>query len=244
MIECGPVCPCSSRAADVAAWLGAGRRYTGGMPDLANIQVRRLPAAGYQHMRWKNGAGWTREIARSCAGEGWRWRLSIAQIEHESAFSTFPGIERELLLLSGGGLHLHFGDGASQLLSSPHASLRFAGERAVNGAPVGGPVTAFNLMWGRHRTTATLWRWPLSAALPATVEHGQVWALHLLTGWAYLRPRVGCVPARADTLSVGDTWLLEKAADTELDWRLEGVGDALLIRFAPSASDLRSNDRR
>lgn len=244
MIECGPVRSCSSWAADVVAWPGAGRRYTWGMPDLANIQVRRLPAAGYRHMRWKNGAGWTREIARSCAGEGWRWRLSIAQIEHESAFSTFPGVERELLLLSGGGLYLHFGDGASHLLSSPYASLRFAGERVVIGAPVGGPVTVFNLMWRRPQTTMTLWRWPLSAALPATVEHGQVWALHLLTGWAYLRPRVGCVSVGVDTLSVGDTWLLEKVADMELDRRLEGVGDALLIRFAPSAGNLRSNDRR
>ena len=81
-------------------------------------------------MRWKNGAGWTSEIMKVPDADDWDWRLSIAEIETDAPFSAFPGIERELVLLSGNGLRLRFDDGEVHELLPPHDRLRFAGERA------------------------------------------------------------------------------------------------------------------
>ena len=77
---------------------------------------RVIPANEYVRMRWRNGAGWTRAIlqaGRTGADTGtdapdWDWRLSIAEIEQPGPFSRFPGVERELVLLQGDGLALHF----------------------------------------------------------------------------------------------------------------------------------------
>ncbi|RYD84037.1 MAG: hypothetical protein EOP61_40645 [Sphingomonadales bacterium] len=87
------------------------------------LSPRVLRYAGYTRMRWKNGGGWTSEILKSPAGDDWDWRLSIAEIESDAPFSAFPGINRELLLLSGNGLRLRFDDGESHELHPPHDRL-------------------------------------------------------------------------------------------------------------------------
>ena len=65
--------------------------------------TRVIPANEYRRMRWRNGAGWTREIHAEPSAEDWTWRLSIAEIEQDAPFSCFPGVDRELVLLSGNG---------------------------------------------------------------------------------------------------------------------------------------------
>ena len=115
-----------------------------------------IPANEYRRERWRNQLGWTREIYRSPATGDWDWRLSIAEIERDSAFSSFPGIDRELVLLSGNGLRLRFDDGEVHELEPPHGKLRFAGERSVTGELVEGPTHDFNLMWRRDRVQAEL----------------------------------------------------------------------------------------
>ncbi|MBM3526239.1 MAG: HutD family protein, partial [Alphaproteobacteria bacterium] len=53
-------------------------------------------------MPWKNGLGRTAEIARAPAtGEAFDWRLSIATIAADGAFSVFPGCERTLVPIAG-----------------------------------------------------------------------------------------------------------------------------------------------
>ena len=71
-------------------------------------EARVIPANEYRRTRWKNGQGWTREILRMPDSDDWTWRLSIAEIEQDAAFSSFPGIDRELILLQGNGLRLAF----------------------------------------------------------------------------------------------------------------------------------------
>ena len=83
-----------------------------------------LHAGDYRRMRWKNGAGWTSEILKSPDADDWNWRLSIAEIETDAPFSAFPGVERELVLLSGNGLRLRFDDGETRELLPPRTVLR------------------------------------------------------------------------------------------------------------------------
>ncbi|MEO6104834.1 MAG: HutD family protein, partial [Pseudoxanthomonas sp.] len=64
------------------------------------MNVTFLPANEYRRERWKNGLGWTREIVRWPEdAPSWDWRLSIAEIDKDCDFSSFPELDRELVLL-------------------------------------------------------------------------------------------------------------------------------------------------
>jgi environmental stress-induced protein Ves len=47
-----------------------------------------VPRAAQRRMRWKNGLGWTTELAVRPAGGGeFDWRASIAEVDADSEFS-------------------------------------------------------------------------------------------------------------------------------------------------------------
>lgn len=190
-----------------------------------------IPARHYRRERWKNQLGWTREIARSPQAGDWDWRLSIAEIEHDAAFSRFDGIDRELVLLSGNGLRLCFDDGAMHELLPPHDRLRFAGERGVGGQLVDGPTQDFNLMWRRDAIDAQLWHRPLVGPMVVFVDPGSTWALHLLAGQARFADDSGLPP-----LETADTALLVAADGVRQRFVLDGGGELLVIRLQPLAA--------
>ena len=196
----------------------------------AAADSRVIPANEYRRERWRNQLGWTREIARGGDGDEWNWRLSIAEIERDAAFSTFPGVDRELVLLAGNGLRLHFDDGEVALLQPPHDRHRFPGERAVTGELVDGPTHDFNLMWRRDRVDADLWHRPLVGPMVIFAEPQSTWAVHLIAGQARFADDSGLPP-----LAAGDTAILA-AGDDRLRHVLDGGGEALLIRIAPTPS--------
>ncbi|HEV8695050.1 MAG TPA: HutD family protein [Lysobacter sp.] len=183
-----------------------------------------IPANEYRRERWRNQLGWTREIYKAPDGNDWDWRLSIAEIERDSAFSSFPGIDRELVLLSGNGLRLSFDDGEVHELLPPHDKLRFAGERAVTGELVDGPTHDFNLMWRRDRVQAELWHRPLVGPMVIFAEPGSTWAVHLLAGRARFADDSGLPP-----LEAGDTAILQAGAE-RLRHVIEGGGELLVVR--------------
>ena len=191
---------------------------------------RVIPANEYRRIRWRNGQGWTREIHAEGTAEDWSWRLSIAEIEHDAAFSLFPGVDRELMLLSGDGLRLRFDDGECVELSPPHDRHRFAGERALTGELVDGTTHDFNLMWRRDRIRADTWHRPLVGPMVIFVEPGSTWVVHLIAGQARFDATSG-LPA----LAAGDTAMLE-AGDDRRRYVLDGGGEALLIRLEPTGS--------
>ena len=191
---------------------------------------RVIPANEYRRIRWRNGQGWTREIHAEGTAEEWSWRLSIAEIEHDAAFSLFPGVDRELMLLSGDGLRLRFDDGECVELSPPHDRHRFAGERALTGELVDGTTHDFNLMWRRDRIRADTWHRPLVGPMVIFLEPGSTWVVHLIAGQARFDATSG-LPA----LAAGDTAVLE-AGDDRRRYVLDGGGEALLIRLEPTGS--------
>lgn len=185
---------------------------------------RVIPAMEYRRERWKNGAGWTREIFRFPEHGAWDWRLSIAEIEQDAPFSCFEGIERELVLLQGNGLRMRFGDGQVVDLHPPHERVRFAGERVVSGELLDGPTQDFNLMWRRRAWRAELLHRPLVGTMLFFTEPDVHWAIHLLAGQASFG-RESVLPA----LQAGDTALLMDAQRTR--HALEGGGELLAIRL-------------
>lgn len=186
---------------------------------------RVIPANEYQRVRWKNGLGWTREIARFPDTGDWDWRLSIAEIERDAEFSAFPGIERELVLLSGNGVRLVFDDGETHELLPPHDRLRFAGERKLRGELLDGTTHDFNLMWRRGRLDAQLWHRPLVGTMVLFVDARETWAVHLLAGDARFADASGL-----GRLDAGDTAIL-RAGGERVRHVLDGAGEVLLARL-------------
>jgi environmental stress-induced protein Ves len=186
---------------------------------------RVIPANEYQRVRWKNGLGWTREIARFPDTGDWDWRLSIAEIERDAEFSAFPGIERELVLLSGNGVRLVFDDGETHELLPPHDRLRFAGERKLRGELLDGTTHDFNLMWRRGRLDAQLWHRPLVGTMVLFVDARETWAVHLLAGEARFADASGL-----GRLDAGDTAIL-RAGGERVRHVLDGAGEVLLARL-------------
>ena len=202
-------------------------------PDAAGPNAagpsRILPASGYQRMRWKNGAGWTSEILKVHGSDDrdtndWDWRLSIAEIEADAPFSAFPGVERELVLLSGNGLRLNFDDASVHELLPPHDRFRFAGERVAFGELIDGATRDFNLMWKRDRCNAQLWHRPLVGTMVMFVAPGEAWAVHVLAGQLRFADDSGL-----GTMQMGDTAILV-AGDVRTRHVLDGGGELLLIR--------------
>jgi uncharacterized protein len=188
--------------------------------------LRLIPAHDYRRERWRNGFGWTREILRwPEQGDAWDWRLSIAEIERDGPFSSFPGVERELVLLHGNGVRLRFEDGEVRGVEPPHGRIRFVGERVVSGELIDGPTHDFNLMWRRDRIDAELWHRPLVGSMVLFVEPGDRWVVHPLSGHAYASD-----DNHHQTAAMGDTLLL-CAESLRGRYRLDGGGEVLLIRL-------------
>lgn len=196
------------------------------------MRVRLLPANEYQRVRWKNGLGWTREIARHPAGsDDWHWRLSIAEVDKPGPFSAFPGCERELVLLTGDGMRLQFDDGETVALLPPHDRHRFDGERPLHADLVGGPTQDFNVIWRRARIGASVLHRPLVGPMVFFAEANVTWAIHVLSGRAHLKDR-----ADLPWLERGDTALIEPDDTGPRRVILDGGGELLVIRLEDRAA--------
>ena len=116
-----------------------------------------LTAAGYRHMPWANGRGTTVELLREDGPDGLLLRLSMASVTEDAAFSVFPGIERNLTVISGPGFRL---DGAGLSLDClPLVPVAFPGDvplRATGTAA--GASEDFNVMtaWSLPRPIVTV----------------------------------------------------------------------------------------
>jgi environmental stress-induced protein Ves len=193
------------------------------------MSLRLIPANEYRRERWRNGLGWTREITRSPADstDDWTWRLSIAEIETDCPFSTFPGCDRELMLLAGNGIRLDFDDGSSQSIEPPHGRVAFAGERGVQCHLLDGPTTDFNVIVRRDRCAMQVYHRPLVGSMVFFAETGVTWAIHLIAGRASIKRG-----QEAITLGVGDTAFIDAGAGEAHERSiLDGGGDAILVRL-------------
>lgn len=108
--------------------------------------------ADFKPMPWKNGGGATLEIA--VQGEPYDWRLSLATIHQDGAFSAFPGYRRHTLLVSGAGFDLHFDSGPGRGMTLPFAQPG-DGQIYPGGSPChcrlrAGPCTDLNLIIREH----------------------------------------------------------------------------------------------
>jgi environmental stress-induced protein Ves len=129
-----------------------------------------LRSGDYARTRWKNDGGWTTQIARSDdpPGDDFHWRVSIAEIETDGPFSSFPGVARDLLLLEGNGIELDIDDHAPLRLSRRFERAHFKGESRVQCRLLAGATRDFNVMARSARRNCRATAGRLDDGVPGT----------------------------------------------------------------------------
>lgn len=167
---------------------------------------------------WKNGGGITRNIAEKRDAQGLLWRLSMADVEKDGAFSSFPGVTRVLTVIKGDGM----------VLQGPEDDLpaRFAQPVVFDGAtPVAatlgqGPILDFNLMFDTARCEGDA-QIARQAGAHEVGQEGQTGVLHVIAGAASVA---------GEALGVGDTAI---SNDVPLRFDLAQDAVALTITLRP-----------
>lgn len=141
--------------------------------------------SGISPAPWRNGGGVTRQIAsgklgvagtlETVPGDGWDWRLSIADVESEGPFSAFTGMNRILTVIEGEGLAINI-DGVEQRLDR-YMPLRFDGGAATCATLPAGPIRDFNLMTRTGTVNGRVDIVELSPEHPRRLLAGQVGVL-------------------------------------------------------------------
>ena len=90
---------------------------------------------------WANGGGTTRELAVADDGA---WRISLADVDRDGPFSTFPGRQRLLTLVEGPVLDLEV-DGDAHVVE-PQRPFAFSGDAAAVASVPEGPVRVLNVV--------------------------------------------------------------------------------------------------
>ncbi len=168
-----------------------------------------LTSANYTRQPWKNGRGSTTELWRLERDGQILVRLSRAAVVEDGPFSLFPGIERNLTVLSGPGFRLK-GAGID-LRCDPLEPVAFPGDVAVAALDTQGmPSEDFNVMTARSL--------PRPQVMP------------MQTG---LLPAGGLVAlyALGDCMVNGTAMVREDLILTETSVRLEGHGPVLSVRL-------------
>lgn len=154
-------------------------------------RLRRFSVGDLPTEAWRNGGGLTRTLQHRLLDGRTAWRVSIADIARDGAFSTFPGLDRQAVLLAGQGVRLR---GQTQTWSLDHlgAKATFAGELALDAELMDGPARFWNCMVDRER-----------ASLSVNVQRGSRAGM-ALSGDAALVVLEGCLNIHFDGEPLGD----------------------------------------
>ncbi|MBI1171633.1 hypothetical protein GC209_09540 [bacterium] len=117
--------------------------------------MRHLTAKDFKDMPWANGKGTTVEMLRIERDGRLFLRLSRAMVVEDGPFSVFPGIERNLTVLTGPGFDLR-GEGL-QLAARPLKPVSFAGDIPIRAERVIAPSEDFNVMTDRRLPLPEVW---------------------------------------------------------------------------------------
>lgn len=137
--------------------------------------MKLLRANEHKQMKWKNGGGITREIARAPNNDTdeFDWRLSMAQVKPPGGpFSLFPGIDRTLCVISPNQLCLTINNNADQIIHLDQNSLpySFAGELSITCQIYDETLTDLNVMTRRTKFQHSVERSKMESNEEKTVQ--------------------------------------------------------------------------
>lgn len=187
--------------------------------------MRIFRAAAYQAVPWKNGLGTTREILKHPAGAAdFLYRLSIAEVTQSCAFSAFPGTDRVIMLLDGGGFDLAFADGRTHALTTRHTPFRFDGGVPASCTVAGGASQDLNLMVRRDAATAVCEVLDVAGRLALPPVPGAIRLIVALAEGIAVR-----TDGQAVELGCWDTACIDAASAPAAETICQAAGTALLF---------------
>jgi environmental stress-induced protein Ves len=119
--------------------------------------IQHLLAIDRPAVPWKNGQGRTWQVAAHPEGADvadFDWRISIAEISQDGAFSAFPGVDRTIAVIDGAGVELLV-DGVARELP-PYQPFGFAGEAETSCRLLAGTTRDLNLLTSRGRANGSM----------------------------------------------------------------------------------------
>jgi uncharacterized protein len=183
--------------------------------------LRLIPASALHTQPWANGAGTTTVLASGPDEADWQWRLSIADITQDCAFSAYPNTRRQFVPLDA-PIHLRFEE-QRDIAVLRLSVVRFDGADAPHAHLPEGPTRAFNLML-RGDAEGELIARPLNGSMWLPRREGWRWFVHLLAG----RAEVLAGEARM-ALDVGASLWIDARSDERV--RIEGGGELVLVQL-------------
>ncbi|HHR6080938.1 TPA: HutD/Ves family protein [Providencia alcalifaciens] len=167
--------------------------------------IQKLTAQDYKKMPWKNGQGFTLELARS-HGEGlenFDWRVSIADVKSAGSFSFFQNKQRIIGVLEGTGIVLQIDKNppVSLLQKQFHA---FNGESDVYAELINEAIRDFNLIYNPEKYSARL-QWVSCESVSSWISNGNCVLIFNLQGKLELQ-----VDGQRSVLNDFETLLIEK----------------------------------
>jgi environmental stress-induced protein Ves len=137
--------------------------------------ARTVRATDVRPRPWADGGGTTRELAVADDGA---WRISLADIDRDGPFSSFPGRQRLLTLVEGPVLDLQV-DGDAHVVE-PQRPFAFTGDATTVASVPEGPVRVLNVVVdpGLVRPYVTVLELGRSSTFPLGADQ----AAYVLTG--------------------------------------------------------------
>lgn len=117
--------------------------------------IEKISLTDYKKMLWKNGKGFTLEIARGTVADidnlgenldDFSWRISMADVATSGAFSNFSGKLRILSVLSGVGITLKIDDEPMVTLYQQD-TVHFDGASQVDSELLDGAIRDLNVIF-------------------------------------------------------------------------------------------------
>ncbi|MCS0500956.1 HutD/Ves family protein [Ancylobacter mangrovi] len=190
--------------------------------------IKVLTTSDYKVTPWKNGGGVTQDVLLLPEGatqEDFDIRLSLAPIVAEGPFSSFPGVDRHITLLTRERLSLVFGSETREL--NRLEPLYFDSVQQPRSLLPDGAVRVFNVMTRRGRWNAQVM--PASGATEPLLAapDGGLLVLHAVSGTWQVGHALGSVVVRP-----GET--LVSSEEATLRASCEPAGEAVVAFLAPT----------
>jgi hypothetical protein len=181
--------------------------------------LKLLRRAGHRTIRWRNGRGVSHQIAVSPRDAGYDdldWQVSRPEIAADGPFSKLPGLDRQLLLVDGGGFTLRIRCPQEEIafdrrIDAPLEPFAFRGDWEAECALLEGPVQVLNVMTRRGRAGARLEIVAPDAAQPVAKPAGAALVIYVARG-----PVDAWGTWGKATLAADDSILLDEEGATEI----------------------------
>ena len=116
--------------------------------------IQLLRAGDHRRMPWRNGGGETLEIVIAPPGataDDFDWRVSMATVATDGPFSSFPGVDRTLVVLEGDGMILAIAERPAIEVRAGDPPLAFPADAATMATLSARAITDLNVMTRRVR---------------------------------------------------------------------------------------------